>query len=222
MTASAGELAVVWCDFGGVLTPPVDEAFARVVRAAEVPADALSAAVEAVAAEMGLAGIAPLELGLLDQTEWGRRVTAALAPRWRPRVDLGRFGDHFYYDGRALDVTLFDHLAVLRARGLRTGLLTNSVLEWEPHRAAMFAAAGRSEALFDAVLRSHEVGLAKPDEALFALAETTFAASPEQCLLIDDLESNCAAARRRGWTAVTHVDAARTIKALDQLVPGGH
>ncbi|MEV0776456.1 HAD-IA family hydrolase [Streptomyces sp. NPDC050428] len=212
------EITVVWCDFGGVLTPPIDEAFARVVAAAAVPARELRSASETVAADMGLTGVAPLELGLLSQAEWGRRVTAALAPRWRPRVDLGRFGDHFYAD-RELNLALFDHLVRLRARGIRLGLLTNSVREWEPHRAAMLAAAGRSADVFDAVVRSHEVGVAKPDEAMFSLAEAEFDTPPEQCLLIDDAAANCAASRRRGWTAVAHLDTERTIAALARCVP---
>ncbi|MGW6402542.1 HAD-IA family hydrolase [Streptomyces sp. NPDC055134] len=213
-----GEFTVVWCDFGGVLTPPIDEAFARVVAAAAVPAQALRSAAETVAADMGLTGVAPLELGLLSQAEWGRRVTAALAPVWHPRVDLGRFGDYFYAD-RELNLALFDHLVHLRARGTRVGLLTNSVREWEPHRAAMLAAAGRSDAVFDAVLRSHEAGVAKPDDAMFALAEAAFDALPEQCLLIDDTADNCAASRRRGWTAVAHHDTERTISALTRCTP---
>ncbi|MFI1395996.1 hypothetical protein [Streptomyces sp. NPDC020681] len=42
-------------------------------------------------------------------------------------------------------------------------------------------------------------------------------ARPEQCLLIDDTAVNCAAARRRGWTAVGHLDTARTITDLARV-----
>ncbi|GAA1279262.1 hypothetical protein GCM10009646_77820 [Streptomyces aureus] len=210
---------MVWCDFGGVLSPPVDEAFARLASAAGVPVQDLAAAARAVAAAMGLDGVAaPLERGVLSQREWGRRVTAALAPRWHPLIDLGRFGDHFY-TGRVLNTALLDHLTSLRECGVRLGLLTNSVKEWEPHRAAMFAAAGRSDAVFDAVLRSHEVGVAKPDEAMFALAEAVFGTPPGQCVLIDDVTDNCEAARRRGWTALPHTTTEQTVAAVGRLLP---
>lgn len=193
------EVRAVWCDYGGVLTSSVAGAFDRVARASGVPGAQLLAAVRRVAAPYGMALIEPLELGLLSQHEWGRRVTAELAPAWTPRIDLTRFGD-YWYAGRTVNTALFELLAELRARGIRVGMLTNSVREWEPHRRAI----APDVRAFELTINSYEVGLRKPDPAIFSLAEERFGTAPEACLLIDDLAANCAAAARRGWRTIVH------------------
>ncbi|MEU5695096.1 HAD-IA family hydrolase [Actinosynnema sp. NPDC020468] len=201
-------IRVVWTDFGGVLTPPVGEDLARVARAAGVPVEALLAAVRAVAPEDGL--LADLELGRLTEREWGERVTGALLPLV-PAVDLGRFGEH-WHRGRALNLGLLDVLTALE--GVELAMLTNTIAEWEPHRSAMIP----DKTVFRRIISSHEVGVRKPEDAMFALAEETFDTRPEECLLIDDLEVNCAAAARRGWSAILHADTRNTVARLGELL----
>jgi putative hydrolase of the HAD superfamily len=89
---------VIWCDFGGVLTDPVADVLDRVATMCAVPADVLLAACTAVAAEFGGDGLAPLETGRIDEAEWGQRVTARLAPTWRPQADLSTFSELWYAD----------------------------------------------------------------------------------------------------------------------------
>ncbi len=180
--------------------------------AAGVPAADLRSAIDAVAGERGMRMIEPLERGLMTQHEWGLRVTAALAPEWTPRVDLTRFGDH-WYEGRRMNNALLGCLADCRRRGLRVGLLTNSVAEWEPHRAALMPDAG----VFEMIINSHEIGLRKPDPEIYQLAEDTFGATPRQCLLIDDTPVNCAAAQARGWQAILHSSPEQTLEHLARL-----
>ncbi|ONH37076.1 MULTISPECIES: HAD family phosphatase [Protofrankia] len=206
------EISVVWCDFGGVLTSPIPEAFDRFVAAAGVPAAALRSAIDAVAGERGMRMIEPLERGLMTQHEWGLRVTAALAPEWTPRVDLTRFGDH-WYEGRRMNNALLGCLADCRRRGLRVGLLTNSVAEWEPHRAALMPDAG----VFEVTINSHEIGLRKPDPEIYQTAEDAFGVAPRQCLLIDDTPVNCAAAQARGWQTILHSSPEQTLEHLARL-----
>ncbi|MGC0417178.1 HAD family hydrolase [Embleya sp. AB8] len=215
---------VVWSDFGGVLTSPLDEALARVLAAAEVPAEAFLDAVRRVALDLApstgcTAAFEAMERGRVSQAEWGRRVTAALGPAGTPRIDLGRFGD-YWYEGRRIDTRLLGHLEVLKQRGLRIGLLTNSVLEWEPHRQALLheAAPHLFPGLFDTVIASHVCGLSKPDPQIYALAETTAGVRADRCVLIDDVPANCTAARERGWRAIEHVSTEATIAALDSLL----
>lgn len=53
---------------------------------------------------------------------------------------------------------------------------------------------------FDNGIFSGDVRLAKPDDAIYALAESRFGVSePRQILFVDDHPDNIAAARRRGW-----------------------
>ncbi|MEN2738822.1 HAD family phosphatase [Microbacterium sp. X-17] len=201
-------VASVWCDFGGVLTPPIADAAAEVARAAGVPWDRIWRAIDEVAAAEGLHGMQPLELGVLSQAAWGARVEEALGVR--PAIDLREWDRHWYRD-RPVDAALLDVLAGLRRRGIGVGLLTNSVREWEPHRARLLR--GYAD-VFQAVVRSHEVALAKPDPRIFAHAASLL---PGPTLLIDDSAENCRAARAVGWRAHHHTDPAETRQLLHTL-----
>lgn len=206
-------VGVLWCDFGGVLTEPVADAASRVAAASGVPWPELAAAAGQVAAELGLRGLGPLELGILTQREWAGRLTARLTTP--PRIDLGRW-DEYWYAGRVLDRALVGELRRIAGRGVAVGMLTNSVAEWEPHRRRLLAGVE----VFDAVVRSHEVGLAKPDPAVYRHADTLLpAAEGRRTVLVDDDADNCAATERHGWLAVHHRSTAATIRALRDLVP---
>lgn len=51
---------------------------------------------------------------------------------------------------------------------------------------------------------SHEVGLRKPDEAIFRYVEEDAAILPSETLFIDDSDVNCEAARKRGWNVILY------------------
>ena len=136
--------------------------------------------------------------------------------RYTPRVDLGAWGDH-WYRRRCVNRELAAELTRIRSSGIPLGLLTNSVREWEPHRARILA----DGPPFDAFVRSHELGVAKPSPGIYRHAESLLPAAHGVPLLIDDVFENCAAASRRGWRAIHHVDTPRTLAALArELAPG--
>lgn len=54
---------------------------------------------------------------------------------------------------------------------------------------------------WDDIVVSAEVGLAKPDHAIYRLVMERLSLSPEQCFFIDDIKVNVAAAQEVGWTA---------------------
>jgi putative hydrolase of the HAD superfamily len=211
---SAPAVSIVWCDYGGVMTPPVTDATARIEAATGIPWAEIAAASDRVSAAMSLRGLGPLERGLITQLEWGRRVSAELPPALRPADDLAGFADQ-WNSGRLPEVALLDELDRIRDAGVRVGMLTNSVAEWEPYRRELLR--GRRE--LDAALRSHETGLAKPDEAIFVRADEMLPPGGGAVVLIDDMEVNCAAAVAHGWLAIHHRDAASTVARLRELVP---
>lgn len=63
------------------------------------------------------------------------------------------------------------------------------------------------EGFRDIVVSGHEK-VAKPDPAIYAIAETRFGLPPEQLFFIDDKTENIAAARARGWHGHVFTDAA--------------
>ncbi|MBY0231797.1 MAG: HAD family phosphatase [Gemmataceae bacterium] len=60
--------------------------------------------------------------------------------------------------------------------------------------------------LFDGILASHLVGLRKPDPAIYRLIEQRSGCRPEECLFIDDLPANVAAAEALGWRAIRFIE----------------
>lgn len=204
---------VIWCDFGGVLTDPVAEVLERVAARCAVPAETLLAACTAVAAEFGGDGLAPLETGQIRETEWGSRVTARLAPAWQPRADLGRFSELWYAE-RIFNDELCDALIGRTGPRCRLAMLTNSVREWEPYRAKLIP----DPAAFEAIIRSHEHGVRKPDPLIYRIAENVLGVPAARCLLIDDSERNCRAAESVGWQAIRHRGNTQTLAQLDRML----
>ncbi len=93
----------------------------------------------------------------------------------------------------------------LHARGVPVFGLTNFGHEfWH-----MFRPTQPIFDLFTDIVVSGTEKLAKPDPAIYALAEERFALPPEQLFFIDDKAENIAAATARGWQGHVFTDAAR-------------
>jgi putative hydrolase of the HAD superfamily len=206
-------VGIVWSDFGGVLTPPMPQAAERIAAASGVSWPELAAAAEQLASRLGLHGLGPLELGILSQREWADQLTACLPTT--PRIDLRRWDEYWYAD-RPVNQSLLDELRRIAYHGVPVGLLTNSVAEWEPHRARMLA----GQEIFAATVKSHEIRLAKPDPAIFRYADTVLPApAGRHVLLIDDDLTNCRAAEHHGWLAIHHHSTPDTIARLSRMRP---
>ena len=106
---------------------------------------------------------------------------------------------------------MYDTIRTLRRAGFSTALLSNSWGCKEYPRADF-------PALFDSVVISGEIGMRKPEEEIFRHAARTLGLEPEDCVFIDDIEANIAAARACGMTGVHHTDAALTAAALQDLL----
>ncbi len=86
----------------------------------------------------------------------------------------------------------------LRAAGLRLGVLTNNVAEFRPLWWPLLPFAE----WFDDIVDSHEVGLRKPDPAIYQLALARLGAEAGRAAFLDDAPTNVAGAERVGMLAV--------------------
>lgn len=69
--------------------------------------------------------------------------------------------------------------------------------------------------LFDDIVVSAEVRMVKPELRIYALAAERIGLAPEDCLFIDDLETNVQAAREAGMTALHfRVDLNHNLEAM--------
>lgn len=199
----------VWFDFGGVLSPPLDELFLRYEQVAGIPVDLFKYAIAEVGAQYGLAPLAPIELALLDERAWVGKLHAVLRAK-APELDLSRSEPDFgrqWFAGHQVNGAVRDFAIELAESGTRVGVLSNNVVEWEPYWRTMIDLDDVLSALID----SCKVGFRKPDPEIFALAAERAGVDPGQCILVDDLAENCAAARESGWTAVRFRDAGQAI-----------
>lgn len=69
---------------------------------------------------------------------------------------------------------------------------------------------------FDRVIMSNEVGLAKPDAAIYELALTRLEAKAEQTIFIDDRAENVRGARSIGMTGIVHENWRKTTVQLEK------
>ncbi len=70
------------------------------------------------------------------------------------------------------------------------------------------------EGSFEAVFKSYDARLAKPDPEFYRHMLRKIGMKPEECVLIDDFEENVAAARKLGMKGIVHVNAKRTEREL--------
>jgi putative hydrolase of the HAD superfamily len=109
-----------------------------------------------------------------------------------------------------------DHTLRIRKSGVRTGLLTNNVLEAREFWRTMIPL----DEMFDDVVDSCEVGLRKPDARIFELSMQRLGVTdPGAVVFLDDWPGNVAAARRFGMTGiVVDDDPADALAALDVVL----
>ena len=110
--------------------------------------------------------------------------------------------------------SMYQVIRTLRGAGFPTALLSNS---WgcDEYPRADFPG------LFDTVVISGEVGMRKPEPEIFVHAAATLGLEPAECVFIDDVKANIAAAVACGMAGVHHTDPAVTAGELETLLGVG-
>jgi FMN phosphatase YigB (HAD superfamily) len=178
----------VFFDFGGVLYRQDWAEYDAFARAWGLPEGTMQRAL------YGTPAWRRLQVGEEDRETWrasveaelraliGERAGEALAAWWTRPVE---------FHHRNL------HLAnALRATGLRVGVLSNAGADL---RQTLLGEAPVAVA-WDTVVVSGEVGLAKPDAAIYRLAAERFALPTSACFFIDDSRRNVEGAQEAGMS----------------------
>jgi putative hydrolase of the HAD superfamily len=95
----------------------------------------------------------------------------------------------------------------------RTGILSNSFVGAREREQVLFG----FEDLVDDLVYSHEVGLSKPDPAIWALTARRLSVEPAEMAFLDDVPRNVEAARKLGVAAVLFENTAQAIADLADL-----
>jgi putative hydrolase of the HAD superfamily len=196
-------------DFGGVLTTPLSRGFLAYQEEAGISLEELGLAMARAGEAYGEHPLFALERGEIAEAEFARRLEEQLDGRF----DLGRLRE-LYFERLEPNETMIRYVAQLRARGLRTALLTNNVREWEPLWRGKLPQLDR---IFELVVDSAFVGLRKPEPEIYELTLERLGGDLRagECLFVDDLEVNCESARALGMTAVRFETAEQAIAELD-------
>jgi epoxide hydrolase-like predicted phosphatase len=108
-----------------------------------------------------------------------------------------------------------DRIRALRADGYRLGLITNNIREGASSWRSMIPV----EELFDVVVDSSEVGMRKPNPAIFHHAlELLGDVEPSQAVFLDDAPGNVEGARRAGLHGIHVDDLDAALAELDALL----
>jgi epoxide hydrolase-like predicted phosphatase len=191
-------------DYGGVLTSDPFASFEAFCAAERLAPDAVRDRLRTDPEARDL--LARLETGALTPAEF-EWAFAVLLDVSHPRLLQRMFG------GMEPDTAMIDGVRALRRPGVRIGLLSNSVGNAAAYDRELL------EELFDAWVISSEVGLRKPDPAIYELAAERLGLPPAACVLVDDLPGNLKPARALGMATVLHRgDAAATLAELDALL----
>ena len=125
---------------------------------------------------------APLTRGELTWAQWKDETERILVESHgafiRPIVK--RF---FAFEGR-IDLEMVKLIKQL-PKNLRLGILTNNHDRFEEYLQRV----GVAE-LFDAVINTHRIGVAKPEKLAYQKAVSRLSVEPENCLFVDDVEGN--------------------------------
>ncbi len=154
-----------------------------------------------------------LETGQLRLDEFHERITV------RSAAELGRSIDMTFFRSFLANLSLGIHWMVvqrireLRREGYRTGILTNNVRDWREEWTASIPMD-----LFDVVVDSSEVGLRKPDPAIFHLVCSRLGVTPDQAVFLDDSPGHVRAAEALGLHGVVFANPVDGLAALDEIL----
>jgi putative hydrolase of the HAD superfamily len=203
-------IRAVISDFGGVLTTPLMQSFAAFQDETGIAPEALGRAMQRTADRDGAHPLFELECGRITEAEFLSGLESELETDLGHRPELHRFRE-VYFDALDPNEPLIELMRELRDSGYRMALLTNNVREWEPLWRSMLPV----DEIFELVVDSGFEGVRKPDPEIYERTVDRLGGGVghAECLFVDDVEVNVAAARELGMTAIQ-------FHANDQAIAG--
>jgi HAD superfamily hydrolase (TIGR01509 family) len=137
-----------------------------------------------------------IERGVGDPDEWAESAHRELERR------AGRALPRLHEEWRRAQVVIDANIALVRALRppYRCSVLSNADVSLRGRLKDDLAL----DHLFDDIVVSAEVGMAKPRPEIFRLAADRLGLAPEACVFVDDWDKNVEAARAVGMQAVLH------------------
>lgn len=189
-------------DFGGVLTTEIWSSFSAFCREAGLDEDAVKDTFRGDGPGLNL--LRTLEKGEISDPDFEQEFGALIgAP---PENLITRL-----FAGLGPNEKMIEAVKRVRASGIPTGLISNSWGTGIYERAPL--------EIFDATVISGDVGLHKPDPAIYELGAERLGLTPSDCVFVDDLRENIAGAEAVGMRGILHRDRStgETVAELERL-----
>jgi epoxide hydrolase-like predicted phosphatase len=156
-----------------------------------------------------------LEKGVIDFAAYFDRITEKAPTVLGKALDPEAYGRFMRSTAPGVHWMVVHKIRELRARGLRTGLLTNNIKEFGEHWRATFPI----DDLFEEVVDSSHVGMRKPDPEIYELMCERMGIAPNDAVFVDDNLDNVAAANAYGMEAVHFgTDPWRALNEIDAIL----
>lgn len=226
MAVSDGDLAsldvsieAVVFDVGGVLVESPFEAVLRWREEHDVPDDVLRLLFDEYARVPGPGEEPPIwhrvetgHVAMVDFVAYAHQRMVAELGADHPALRLG-VEEFNVFAGAAPHSIVADRARELAAGGYRLAILTNNVREWHQWRSNV------PLDVFDVVVDSSEVGLRKPDPAIYELVLERLGVEARRAVFLDDHPTNVEAAQALGMGGVVvTADLDAALGELDQLL----
>ena len=201
-------------DYGGVLTNSLAETMSAWLDADGVDGDAFAHAMRVLLGpqaehEAAVNPVHALERGEIEVPHFEERLAEHLvSTTGEPVRAEGLLGRMFAGFQRAEDMVGVVHR--VRLAGFKTALLSNS---WGMD----YPREGWDE-LFDVTVISGEVGLRKPEPAIYELCARQLDVPASHCVFVDDLAPNVRGAAAVGMVGVLHRTYDETVAELETLL----
>jgi epoxide hydrolase-like predicted phosphatase len=154
-----------------------------------------------------------LETGRLSLDEFHERLVVRSEEALGKPLDLGIYAQFLRELGVGVHWMMVHRVRQLRAEGYRTAILTNNVKEWGQYWKESIPLD-----LFEVIVDSCDVGLRKPDPAIFLLTCERLEVKPEEAVFLDDTRRHVEAARSVGLQAILVRDPYEAIAELDAIL----
>jgi putative hydrolase of the HAD superfamily len=197
-------------DFGGVLTTPLQDSFAAFAQYLGIQLQDLVRAILPIYSGSGDDTVERFETGRMDEEEFSRELARRLQETAGRPIDPEGLVEKIFAGAR-LEPSMLHAVGAVRRAGMKTALLSNS---WGMSGYPK----DRFDELFDAVVISGEVGLRKPDPAIYQLVLDRLGLPGPRCVFVDDFPGHLETAQAAGMTTVLHVSPEQTLSRLGSLL----
>lgn len=148
------------------------------------------------------------DYGFLSQEEWEVGLSKII------KVDLNIIKQYSGSQNMKKNEKLFEYLLVLRSRGVKTAILSNS----NSNMMSAFFSNQDLKDYFDLSVFSSDIGILKPDQRIFEYVSDHLLTDVRNCFFTDDNKVNCQAAESIGMRSIKYENNSQIIHKIEEFL----